>query len=110
MGALGSSTGFFTYEGTWDVAFPSMRESPDLALPDLLASMEPGARRPPGRQESAHRPIEVSPCRPGRSCAFGGTRTLSLLIRRLFHAHPLPAYSIADLLKRCSLMRTDQRR
>ncbi len=49
MGALGSSTGFFTYESTWDVAFPSMRERPDLAdlaLPDLLVSIEPGARSP----------------------------------------------------------------
>jgi hypothetical protein len=38
--------------------------------------------------------------------ALGGTRTPNLLIRRLCHAPPLPAYSPADLPKRYSLMRS----
>jgi len=37
--------------------------------------------------------------------ALGGTRTPNLLIRRLCHAHHLPAHSIAELPKQCSLVR-----
>lgn len=35
-------------------------------------------RRPPRRHGSAHGPIDVSPRRPGRLCAFGATRIPSL--------------------------------
>jgi hypothetical protein len=38
--------------------------------------------------------------------ALGGTRTPSLLIRRLCHAHPPPADSRGDLLKYCSQVRS----
>ena len=44
-----------------------------------MSRSAPGDLR--GRHGSAHGPIEVSPCRPGRFCAFGATRIPSLLIR-----------------------------
>ncbi len=42
--------------------------------------------------------------------ALGGTRTPNLLIRRLCHAHLLPAHSTADLPKRYSLVRSRPQR
>lgn len=49
--------------------------------------------------------------RPGEMdrYALGGTRTLGLLIRRLCHAHWLPAHSGADLPEGHSLMRNTRR-
>ena len=42
--------------------------------------------------------------------ALGGTRTPNLLIRRLCHAHPLPAHFPADLPRCHSLVRSGRQR